>query len=143
MRITVDTNVLVSGTFWSGDSFRILDLVDKGEIELVLSDEILDEYYDVVDRDEIIDKIMDKKLITSAIADKVISNSVLIEAKEKFYIVKEDPDDNEVINCAFAGKVNYIVSQDRHLLDLREFMRIKIVDPREFLSIFENSQGEK
>ncbi len=31
MKVTLDTNILVSGTFWSGDSFKILELIDKGK----------------------------------------------------------------------------------------------------------------
>ena len=37
IRITVDTNVLVSATFWYGASYRIIELVEQGKVELVLS----------------------------------------------------------------------------------------------------------
>ena len=47
IRVTVDTNVLISATFWSGDSEKIIELVEKGEIELVLSVAILREYAEV------------------------------------------------------------------------------------------------
>ena len=47
---------MISGTFWSGASFKILKKVSKGEIILILSKPILDEYVDVLHRKEIIDK---------------------------------------------------------------------------------------
>lgn len=40
MKVTLDTNVLVSGSFWSGDSFKILTLIDEGRI-LCVFDEFL------------------------------------------------------------------------------------------------------
>ncbi len=44
MRITLDTNVLVSATFWYGDSFEILKNVENKELELVISKEIIEEF---------------------------------------------------------------------------------------------------
>ena len=37
IRVTLDTNVLISGTFWTGDSFKILDLIDKKELKCILN----------------------------------------------------------------------------------------------------------
>jgi len=44
MKITADTNVLISATFWHGASDRILSNVESKEIELILSQDILAEY---------------------------------------------------------------------------------------------------
>jgi len=67
MKVTLDTNVLISGTFWSGDSFRILELIDKKKIKCALSEEIIKEYYKIANSDEIIEKKENKKLIISKI----------------------------------------------------------------------------
>ncbi len=48
MRITVDTNILVSATFWNGASEKIIEKVEKKEIQLVLSKEIIDEFVRVL-----------------------------------------------------------------------------------------------
>ena len=60
MKIVVDTNVLLSATFWNGASNRIIEKVEKKEIELVISKKILDEFSGVLGYKEIV-----KKLITS------------------------------------------------------------------------------
>lgn len=44
MKITVDTNVLISATFWYGDSNTIIEMVEKKDIELVLSITFLNEF---------------------------------------------------------------------------------------------------
>jgi len=63
MKIVLDTNILVSGTYWKGSSDKIIELVDKGKIELIISKKIISEYYNVINRDEIIDKVKEKSLI--------------------------------------------------------------------------------
>jgi putative PIN family toxin of toxin-antitoxin system len=57
MKITADTNVLISGTFWKGYSFEILEKAKNNEIELFLSEEIIKEYERVLSYGEVIQKI--------------------------------------------------------------------------------------
>lgn len=135
MKVTLDTNVLVSGTFWTGDSFRILDLIDKNKLKSVTSKEIIGEYYEVISTDEIIDKIKDKGLTMLKIVHKVIKNSEIVESSIKLDIVKDDHNDNKILECAKAGKVDYIISQDEHLLKLKEFEGIPIIKPDKFLEL--------
>jgi len=54
---------------------------------------------------------------------------------KKINAVKADPDDNKIIECAACSNADYIVSGDRHLLDLKEYKSIKIVTPRNMLEI--------
>ena len=124
MRVTVDTNILVSGTFWSGSSFRILELTDDRKILLVLSPEILEEY--------VIEKVEQKELMTSQLSQKVIVNSIIAQPLLKFNAC-EDPDDNKILECAVAGGVDCIISNDKHLLKLGKFQGIPIVTSNEFL----------
>lgn len=44
MRVIMDTNVLVSGIFFSGPPFQILNAWQQQKLQLVLSPEILAEY---------------------------------------------------------------------------------------------------
>ena len=48
-------------------------------------------------------------------------------------IVKDDPDDNKVIECALTTEADYIVSGDSHLFNIKEVLGIKILKPKEFL----------
>lgn len=133
MKVTLDTNVLISGTFWSGDSHKILTMVDEKKLVSVLSKEIITEYYDVLKRDEIIEKIGDKALICSQVCQKVLQNSELVNVNEHTNVVTNDPDDNKILECAKAGNVDYVITNDNHILTLKEFEGIKIVTPKEFL----------
>ncbi len=62
--------------------------------------------------------------------------SELVIPTEKFDAIKEDSDDNKILDCAFAGRVDFIISQDNHLLKLKEFRGIRIISPGDFLKEF-------
>ena len=49
MKITVDTNVLISAAFWYGESNKIILLAERKSIELILSKEIVQEYSEVLE----------------------------------------------------------------------------------------------
>jgi uncharacterized protein len=136
MKITIDTNVLISGSLWKGASDKILEKVENKEIELILSKNIIEEFSEVLNYDEIKNKIRDKGLEIRRTVEKIVSISNTIEPLEKLKIITEDSDDNMVLECAVEGKVDFIITQDKHLLKLREFQEIKIITPEEFLTLF-------
>ncbi len=69
------------------------------------------------------------------IIEKVIDFTNLIEPEEKLEIIKEDPDDNKIIECALASKSDYIITYDKHLLKVKQFRGIKIMKPEELIDI--------
>lgn len=133
MRVVLDTNVLISATFWDGDSNRILEKVEQKEIEMVVSKEILEEFAGVLGYKEIQEKVRDKNLEMKRTVEKVASISTIVEPRHKFKAIKDDPDDDKFLDCAVEAKVEFIVSQNKHLLKLKEFKGIKIVTPSVFL----------
>ncbi|HIJ03014.1 TPA: putative toxin-antitoxin system toxin component, PIN family [Candidatus Woesearchaeota archaeon] len=133
IRVTLDTNILVSGTFWTGDSYRILELIDKKKITSILSKEIIAEYINTVISEEITEKIENKKLIAAKTAQKVVMMSEIVEPTRKIDRIKEDPEDNKILECATTGKAGYIITNDNHLLNIKGFEGIKILTPRQFL----------
>ena len=135
MRVVLDTNILVSGTFWTGDSFEILRKIDDKIITLVLSEEIINEYEEVIKSEEIVGKISNKKLLINKVVEKIVMNSVIVSPKKRINIVKEDLDDNKIIECATEGNADYIISYDNHLLKLKEYEGIKIITPKELLAL--------
>lgn len=135
MRITADTNVLISSTFWYGSSNKIMEKVENKEIELVLSREIIKEFTKVLEYEEIQQKIKNKNLEMRRTVEKIASISTIVEPKQKLNVVKDDAKDNKIIECAVEGNVDYIISQDKHLLKLKEYKEIKIVLPEDFLKV--------
>ena len=142
MRVTLDTNVLISATFWKGDSDRIIELAEHGKIELILSPAIIEEFLKVLDYKEIQEKIVGKNLRMRRPIEKIISIAAIVIPKRLIDIVKEDPADNKIFECAIEGKAGFVVSQDKHLLRISEYGGVKVVSPRELLGLLEkNSPG--
>lgn len=138
MRVVLDTNVLVSGTFWSRQSSRIITLIGQKAVKLVLSRSILEEYNRVMNYEEIRAKVQHHHE-RSEVVQKILLLAEVITPTEHFEVIKEDPDDDKFIDAAVAGHAHYIISQDKHLLALKEFRGIKIITPEEFLALFKLS----
>jgi len=132
MKVVLDTNVFVSGIFWKGDSNMTLAAWKEMKFTLVISAELISEITKVLNDFKI---KLPKNMIEEAVG-LIIRNSILVEPKEKINVVKDDTKDNMFIEAAVSGDVSYIVSQDKHLLRLKEFRGIKIICPVEFNKIF-------
>jgi len=91
MKVVLDTNILVSGTFWNGDPRKILNLIDQHIIECIITEEILEEYSKVIVRDDIIEKIENKNLIASKIIERILSKSTKVKITTHINIIKNDP----------------------------------------------------
>lgn len=134
LKITTDTNTLISATISKGNEFELLRMVKEGRIKLILSPKILKEFKEVISRSKFgfsLEQIMNA-------LKQIISISSLIIPTLKVDVIKEDPDDNRVLECAEAGKVDYIISGDEHLLRLEEYKDIKIIKTVDFMKLIKN-----
>jgi len=131
--IVVDTNVFLSGIFWKGNfSSQVIDLWRNRKVDLISSIPIIKELTRNLKGFKI---KMDEDLVQEW-ENVILENSLLVEPKEEIDIVKGDSSDNKFIEAAVTGKANYIVTQDNHLLKIKEFRGIKILTPKEFLDSF-------
>lgn len=135
LRVVVDTNIFIS-SFWGGKPREIIDLWSHGDIILCISDEILKEYLEVMIRLKLSPDKIDKFIVLFG-EKHFIEN---IKPIQNFKIIKDDPDDNMFIDCAVALKADYIISGDKHLLNLKSFKNIALLAPAEFLIIYEQSR---
>ncbi len=60
----------------------------------------------------------------------------VVQVQTELHVVS-DPKDNPVLACAVDGKANFLVTRDRHLLQLKEYEKVQIVTPEEFLQILQ------
>ena len=136
MRIVADTNIFISGIFWEGNfSSKVISLWRNRKIDLISSVPIIEELVSNLKGFKI---KMDEETVQEW-ENMILENAVLVEPEEKIDIVKDDSDDNKFIEAAVTGKASYIVTQDNHLLKIKEFRGIKILTPEEFLSRLKNN----
>lgn len=131
IRVTADTNTLVSATISLGNEYELLRLAKLGKIRLVLSPQILAEFKGVVSRPRF--GFSDKQV--SEVSKQLLAISEVVMPNIKIDVVREDPADNRILECAVSGNVDYIVSGDKHLLNLKGYKGIKIVKTGMILKI--------
>ena len=127
-RVVVDTNVLVSALTAGGKPRRLL-LRLLEEHKVILSRQILAELADVLARDKFNLKSSQINRFLTTLAKK----SKITPAISHFKVVSEDPDDDILINTAYKGKADYIVTGDKHLIALKEFKTIQIITVTQML----------
>ena len=132
MNVVFDTNVLISSTLWDKSvSQKLLFKLIDSDIKIYTSKEIIQEYSKVINRDFYYSQ-EEISRVTSTLLPLLTNISPI----EKLNVIKEDPDDNKIIECAIASKSDYIITYDKHLLKLQKFRDIIIIKPEEALKIF-------
>lgn len=131
LRVTCDTNVIISGLNFNGNPRRILEMAEDGQIQLCISDDILDETARVLRRPKF---GWPEEQIREAI-DQLSRFGEHVEPKKRIDVVKDDPTDNRIVECALASASDYLVSGDAHLLELGKYGGVKIVSPANFVSV--------
>jgi putative PIN family toxin of toxin-antitoxin system len=106
-------------------------MAEEGLIHLSVSDDILNEIEEVLQRPKF---GWPEAEIEHAL--KQISRFCEhVEPKQRVDVVKDDPDDNRILECAIAGQSEYRVTGDKHLLNIGQFAGVKIVKPADFLDV--------
>jgi len=98
-RVVADTNVLVSAVIANGKPREFLRRCIAKEWRLVTSPPLLAEYVDVL-----------------RALSALVEVAEVVEPKRPVRVVIDDPDDDRVVEAAFEGAADFIVSGDRHLL---------------------------
>jgi len=129
MKVVIDTNVFVS-SFFGGNPRKIIDLWKKGNITLCLSKDVLDEYIEVLQRIGLKDENEIEELL-SLFAKGI--NILFTTKTPHIRVVKDDPDDDKFIECAVALKAEVIITGDKAIEALGDYMGIKILTPQQFL----------
>ncbi|MEO6044276.1 MAG: putative toxin-antitoxin system toxin component, PIN family [Tepidiformaceae bacterium] len=135
MRVVLDTNVLVSGLISpAGSPAEIHQAWRRGDFELVTAEPLLLELVEVLSYPRIRKRLHWSDGQLSDFAELYRATAILVTPAQAL-VVARDPDDDRVLEAAQAGHADFIVSGDRDLLDLREFVGIPILTPTGFLTM--------
>jgi putative PIN family toxin of toxin-antitoxin system len=92
----------------------------------------LDEFVEVIARPKFLDYVGESEV--KDFLQLIVDVSTVVDVRSKFNVIA-DRSDNSILATAYDGKADYIVSGDKHLLNLREFRKIKIVTVDQMLKI--------
>jgi uncharacterized protein len=132
MKVLIDTNILLaivpkrSKYRWAYDALR------RGEYELVISNEILDEY------EEILGSFYHPDFATVVVEELLnLPNVELVDVYYKFQLISSDPDDDKFVDAAIVSNADHIITHDKHFKILREipFPKVSVISLQDFEEI--------
>lgn len=127
VKVVLDTNILISGLGFKGKPRQILHLLFQKRVLGVTSPVLLAEFQEVVNK-----KFPQLALRLASIEKKLKRTLQVVQPKVSIK-VSRDEDDNRVLEAAWEGNCDYIVTGDSDLLDLKNYKKIKILTAEEFL----------
>ena len=125
-----DTNILFSATGWRGKPFECVQRARAGEVQVVTCPELIE---------ELAEKLETRLHFSADQVAETIADYLgflrVIRVPKVLMAVPHDPEDNMVLECAIEGEAQYIVSGDKHLLELKEYRGIRIIRAGDFLNL--------
>ena len=128
-KTVIDTNIYISAIFWGGKPREIVELGRNGYIWIFSSAEIEDE----IDKKLRLKFNLDANETAHILLD-YSTFTIPVKITKRIKAINDDPDDDKFIECAVSCCADYIVSGDKHLLKLKEYEGIKIINAADFLS---------
>lgn len=131
LRATLDTSILVAALgLKSRSAIDILNMGLEGTANLTVSSAILDEMGKVLTRD--FDASPEEVAQARAI---VAERARTVTPAVQLDVIKEDPPDNRILECAVSAGADYIITRDKDFLRRRNYAGIRMVDDAEFLRL--------
>jgi putative PIN family toxin of toxin-antitoxin system len=129
LRLILDTNIFLVSLAPNYKYHWIYQSLTQNKIDLVVSNEILTEYQEQITRRyglEQTDAALDFLLL--------LPNVILKNPSFLWQLIENDKDDNKFVDCYIAGQCDYIISNDRHIHQIKnsKFPLIEVLRYEEF-----------
>lgn len=128
--IILDTNIFISSLLKSKNCLVILGALKQDKFKLILSERLIEEFL-IVAKDP---KFEFSKYEIEELEELIKEKAEIVNPAEKVSVCR-DPKDNIVLECALAGKPDFIVTGDKDLLSLKKFNNIPIITLYEFVKL--------
>ena len=137
-RAVLDTNVFISGgTISASPPSQIIDHWRNQDFVMVLSPQLLTEYKEVLSRPSVMKYTgltsQENSLYIQEVKDRAYMTSGMLTLN----VLEKDPDDNMVLACAEEGIATHLVTGNIKDFPFKEYKRIQIITPKDFLDLLE------
>jgi uncharacterized protein len=136
-RVVLDTNVWISGLLWTGRPHETLRAAENGRLTLVVSPAIVEEVAEALGRPKFADRLVILRTSVRELVESLLSLTEVSTPRRVIPVVTADPEDDMILACARAARVQWLVSGDEHLLAVGRYHGIRIVNPRTFLTAWQ------
>jgi len=128
LKIVLDTNIYISAAIIGRVCEEILRICRFGNTEVFISDDIIIEI-----ETKLKEKFFWNDKQIGLFKENILEFTNIIKITDKIIYIKDDADDDKILECAISSESDYIISGDKHLIKLKSFRNIKILRPAEFL----------
>jgi putative PIN family toxin of toxin-antitoxin system len=133
-RVVLDTNVIISALLFTGEVSRLVHLWQDRKIIPVISRETFEELRDVLQYPKF--GLTDTEIL-DIIESEILPYFDVIDLVDETQKVCRDPEDDKFIACAISAGVDYLVSGDRDLADLKRYKNLRILTAGDLLNLFD------
>lgn len=138
MKVVLDANIYVSAMVnTQGHPKHIMGRWEQGDFNVLISKSIIDEVGRVLRYPRIVKRHQQDEKSIQRFLELLVSEAVVVDPREVLAVVKADESDNRYLECAVEGKAQYVISGDKHLLNLGEYKGIIILPPAAFVALLE------
>ena len=138
-RIVLDTNCLLASISSKSENFRVWKDFQAGRFVLCVSNEILEEYQEIISRKT--NPVVAENVINAIVESEFVE---FVDPQFHLELIGADHDDDKFVDCAFAANATFIVSDDKHFDVLKEiqFPRLLVLKLIEFLGILKAEENQ-
>jgi putative PIN family toxin of toxin-antitoxin system len=125
---TPDSNLYISALIWGGKPQQLLEIALARKVRLFISDAIMDEVLEVLET-----KFNHSPKRLALEKEYIGKCTVRCVPKVRLDVVKDDPDDNRILECAVHSRSEAIITHDKDLLRMKSYQGIRMMKVNEFL----------
>ena len=127
MKIFFDTNVYVAEALLGEAAEEMLEATERASWRIYASTHVLDEVRRVMT-----EELGFSQRLASLSRRRIVRRASMVEAGASRHEVPRDVKDTPVLRAALDVGVDYLVTNDRHLLDLNPYESLRIVSMTEY-----------
>ena len=136
MNVVLDPNVIISALLSpKGSPAEIVKRWQADEFVVVISLALLTGLKRALEYQRVRKYFKKPQETVAALIKRLETVATVVEPQFSSDVIKEDPADNRVLECALAGEASYIVTGNAHLLRLKEYRGVVILNPAGFLAL--------
>lgn len=137
-KVVLDANVWISAMLWGGKPAAIIKAAEMGKVNIIVSEAIIGEISQVLNYPKLTKIYQAENLQHEELMEAVLRVAKFVEVTKKVNVVIDHPADDKYIECTLAAGADYLVSGDKHLLNVGGYKGTRVVSVNEFLQIIES-----
>jgi putative PIN family toxin of toxin-antitoxin system len=133
MKIFFDTNVYVAEALLGAAAEEMIAATQRASWRIYASTYLLDEFERVLN-----EELAFSERLASLSRQRIMRRATMSEPGAARHTVPDDPADTPILQAALAAGADYLVTNDRHLLDLDPYEGLRIVSMTEYREMLVN-----